>query len=54
MSEVYNDIMASLNELMDEAQGKETGIIRHTRTVKEDICRIRSSGMISRKSKRTS
>ena len=35
MSEVYNDIMASLNELMDEAQGKETGIIRHTRTVKE-------------------
>ena len=35
MSEVYNDIMASLNELMDAAQGKETGIVRHTRTVKE-------------------
>ena len=35
MSEVYNDIVASLNELMDAAQGKETGIIRHTRTVKE-------------------
>lgn len=34
MSEVYNDIMASLNELKDAAQGKETGIIRHTRTVK--------------------
>ena len=35
MSEVYNDIMASLNELMDAAQGKETGVITHTRTVKE-------------------
>ena len=29
MSEVYNDIMASLNELMDAAQGKETGVVRH-------------------------
>lgn len=35
MSEVYDDIMASLNELMDAAQGKETGIVRHVRTVKE-------------------
>ena len=29
MSEVYDDIMASLNELMDAAQGKETGVVRH-------------------------
>ncbi|MBQ9307922.1 MAG: transcriptional regulator [Clostridia bacterium] len=35
MSQAYEDIMASLNELMDAAQGKETGIVRHTRTIKE-------------------
>lgn len=31
---VYKDIMASLNELMDDAQGKPTGIVRHTVTIK--------------------
>ena len=35
MSTVYNDIMDSLNELLDAAQGKETGIVVHPRTVKE-------------------
>ena len=35
MSAVYNDIMDSLNELLDAAQGKETGIIVHPRIVKE-------------------
>ncbi len=35
MSEVYNDIMSSLNELLDAAQGKQTGIVIHRRTVKE-------------------
>ena len=31
MSEVYNDIVSSLNELLDAAQGKETGIVIHRR-----------------------
>ena len=35
MSAVYNDIMDSLNELLDAAQGKETGIVVHPRTVKD-------------------
>ena len=35
MSAVYNDIMSSLNELLDVAQGKETGIVVHPRTVKD-------------------
>ena len=35
MSTVYNDIMDSLNELLDAAQGKETGIVVHPRAVKE-------------------
>ena len=35
MSQVYNDIMSSLNELMDIAKGKETGAVIHKRTVKE-------------------
>ena len=35
MSAVYNDIMSSLNELLDAAQGKETGIVVHPRTVKD-------------------
>ncbi|MBR4473875.1 MAG: transcriptional regulator [Oscillospiraceae bacterium] len=35
MDSVYNDIMDSLNELLDAAQGKETGIVVHPRTVKE-------------------
>ena len=32
---MYNDIMASLNELMDAAQGKKTGIVRHNWTVND-------------------
>ena len=35
MSVVYDDIMSSLNELLDAAQGKETGVIVHPRTVKD-------------------
>lgn len=35
MSTVYNDIMDSLNELLDAAQGKETGIVVHPRKVKD-------------------
>ena len=35
MSAVYNDIMDSLNELLDAAEGKKTGIVVHSRTVKE-------------------
>ena len=35
MAKVYDDIMSSLNELLDAAQGKETGIVVHPRTVKE-------------------
>ena len=35
MSVVYDDIMSSLNELLDAAQGKETGIVVHPRTVKD-------------------
>ena len=35
MSAVYDDIMSSLNELLDAAQGKETGIVVHPRTVKD-------------------
>ena len=35
MSAVYEDIMSSLNELLDAAQGKETGIVVHPRTVKD-------------------
>ena len=35
MSEVYNDITSSLNELLDAAKGKETEIVIHRRTVKE-------------------
>ena len=31
MSRVYEDIIASLHELSDEAQGKRTGIIMHAR-----------------------
>lgn len=32
---VYNDIMASLNELLDDAQGKETDVKKHKITVRE-------------------
>lgn len=35
MSEVFNDIMDSLQELRDAAEGKPTGIVVHRRTVKE-------------------
>ena len=35
MSDVYYNVMDSLNELLDAAQGKETGIVVHPRTVKE-------------------
>ena len=35
MSAVHNDIMSSLNELLDAAQGKETEIVVHLRTVKD-------------------
>ena len=35
MTSVYNDIMCSLNELYDAAQGKETGIVVHKRTIKD-------------------
>ena len=35
MSAVHNDIMSSLNELLDAAQGKETEIVVHPRTVKD-------------------
>ena len=35
MSAVYEDIVSSLNELLDAAQGKETGIVVHPRTVKD-------------------
>ena len=35
MSAVYDDIMSSLSELLDAAQGKETGIVVHPRTVKD-------------------
>ena len=35
MPRVYDDIMASLNELIDMAEGKETGAIVHKRTVAE-------------------
>ena len=35
MSEVYKDIMSSLNELIEIAEGKETGAIIHKRTVRE-------------------
>ena len=35
MSVVYDDSMSSLNELLDAAQGKDTGIVVHPRTVKD-------------------
>ena len=33
--DVYNDIIASLNELIDMAEGKETGAVVHRRAVQE-------------------
>ena len=35
MPRVYDDIVASLNELIEMAEGKETGAIIHKRTVQE-------------------
>ena len=35
MARVYDDIISSLNELFDMAEGKETGAIIHKRTVQE-------------------
>lgn len=35
MMSVYEDIMASLNELLDDTQGKPTNVVRHTITIKD-------------------
>ena len=35
MTAVFDDIMNSLNELKDAAEGKPTGLVVHQRTVKE-------------------
>ncbi len=35
MSAVFDDIMESLSELRDAAEGKPTGVLVHRRTVKE-------------------
>ena len=35
MSTAFDDIMESLNELKEAAEGKPTGIVVHSRTVKE-------------------
>ena len=35
MSAVYDDIISSLNELLEMAEGKQTGAIVHKRTVRE-------------------
>ena len=56
MAAVYDDIMASLGELLDHAQGKETSVIEHRMTIvdvkefsPQEIKQIRQEAQMTQK-----